>query len=97
MAVVFDAVSAAHQAISDGDTTRAGSMLATVQELSGALGLDLAAAGTGGDDEIDALVAQRDASRADRDFATADAIRDELAARGVVLEDTPNGTIWHRA
>jgi len=97
MAVVFDAVSAAHQAMGDGATTRAAAMLATVHELTRAFGLDLASAETGGDAEIDALVAQRDAARAGRDFAAADAIRDELAARGVVLEDTPNGTIWHRA
>ena len=46
--------------------------------------------------EIDALVAQRTQARADRQFDRADAIRDELKARGIVLEDTPHGTIWHR-
>jgi cysteinyl-tRNA synthetase len=45
---------------------------------------------------IDALVAERMAARKGRDFARADAIRQELAARGVVLEDTPHGTVWHR-
>jgi cysteinyl-tRNA synthetase len=48
------------------------------------------------DADIDALVAERTAARAERDFARADAIRDQLADRGIVLEDTPHGTIWHR-
>ena len=51
-----------------------------------------------GDDagEIEALVAERVAARRSRDFARADAIRDDLAARGVALEDGPDGTAWRR-
>ena len=54
----------------------------------------------GGDDDaeaIEALVAERSAAKKERDFARADAIRDELAARGVILEDTAAGTTWKRA
>ncbi len=46
---------------------------------------------------IDALLAERCAARADKDFATSDRIRDELADQGVVLEDGPVGTTWRRA
>jgi cysteinyl-tRNA synthetase len=44
--------------------------------------------------EIEALIEQRNAARRERDFARADAIRDELAARGIELEDTREGTRW---
>ena len=48
------------------------------------------------DPEIDALVSARTEARASKDFAEADRIRDELTARGIVVEDTPNGPVWHR-
>jgi len=51
-----------------------------------------------GDDdaEIDALVAARIAARQARDFKESDRLRDELKARGVLLEDSPSGTTWRR-
>jgi cysteinyl-tRNA synthetase len=54
--------------------------------------------GAGGDDaEIDNLVEQRLAARKARDFALADRLRAQLAMRGIVLEDRPNGTTeWRR-
>ena len=48
------------------------------------------------DAAIEALVAERVEARARRDFARADAIRAELAQRGIVVEDTPHGPVWHR-
>ena len=43
---------------------------------------------------VEERIAARAAARADRDFAQADAIRDELLDRGVALEDGPSGTRW---
>ena len=49
------------------------------------------------DSEIEALIEQRTAARKERNWAEADRIRDELKARGIILEDTPQGVKWSRA
>lgn len=48
------------------------------------------------DDEIEALIAERNAARKNRDFARSDEIRDQLLAMDIVLEDTRQGTRWKR-
>ncbi|MEM9998971.1 MAG: cysteine--tRNA ligase [Bacteroidota bacterium] len=47
--------------------------------------------------QVEALILERQIARAARDFTRADAIRDEIAALGVELKDTPQGTTWQRA
>lgn len=47
-------------------------------------------------EEIEALIEERQQARKNKDWATADRIRDELSARGIVLKDTPSGVQWSR-
>jgi cysteinyl-tRNA synthetase len=60
------------------------------------LGDDPDADQSGSDERIDALVAERAAARAAKDFATSDRIRDELAAEGIEVVDTATGSTWRR-
>ncbi|MBM3956628.1 MAG: class I tRNA ligase family protein, partial [Gemmatimonadetes bacterium] len=73
---------------------------ATLRRLAGVLGLTLAEplpkAGALSEDEIDALILERAALRARKRFDEADAIRARLAAQGVLLRDSPEGTTWSR-
>ncbi len=49
------------------------------------------------DEEIEVMIARRDEARANKDYAAADRIRDELQERGILLEDTPHGTRWKKS
>ena len=49
------------------------------------------------DEDIEALIAERQQARKDKNFARADEIRDELTAKGIILEDTREGVRWKRA
>jgi cysteinyl-tRNA synthetase len=48
------------------------------------------------DADIEALIEEREQARRDRDFARSDEIRDQLGARGIILEDTKDGVRWKR-
>lgn len=94
-----DAVTAVFELIRDVNTQiRSGSSgeyargaLDMLEELSGVLGLTLAGEDEGVDDEIQALVDERQTARKARNFARADEIRDILKEKGYAVEDTPQG------
>jgi cysteinyl-tRNA synthetase len=64
-----------------------------IEELLGSLGLTTAVTA---EDGVAQLLTERDEARARSDWARADTVRDGLAAIGIVVEDTPDGSRWHR-
>jgi cysteinyl-tRNA synthetase len=97
LAFIFELVRDANTAIDEGQLDQAAPQVKTVRELCGALGLEVGHDEVQLDEDIAMLVAERDAAREAKDFARADQIRDDLLAQGIVLEDTPQGTVWRRA
>lgn len=68
----------------------------TFMELAGVLGILYRREEGDEDGAIEALLEERKAARANKDFARADAIRDELFEKGIAIEDTREGTLWKR-
>ncbi len=96
LAGIFDLVSAAHSAADAGDQDRADTLARTAAVLLAALGVSLRGESGEVDEASAQLVAQRDEARQAKDYARADALRDELVALGWTVEDTPAGTAIHR-
>jgi cysteinyl-tRNA synthetase len=105
LAIVHESVRDGNAALAAGDAAGTAKLLAEVRAMLAVLGLDPLAAPWGAGDPggdlrsvVDVLISvaldQRQAARARKDFAAADAIRDQLLSAGVVVEDTPRGPRW---
>jgi cysteinyl-tRNA synthetase len=105
VAAVHETVREGNTALAAGDDAAVAGALGPVRAMLAVLGLDPLDprwAGSGGNGRLaevtDGLVRlaleQRQAARARKDFATADAVRDQLTALGVQVEDTPQGPRW---
>lgn len=98
IAAIFELVRDVNTALTDnGSRAFASECLARVRELCDVLGIIEKQEDTSLDSEIETMIEQRQAARKAKNFAEADRIRDELAAKGIILEDTPQGVKWHRA
>ncbi len=78
------------------DKTQLAQALALFDELCDVLGILYQKQSTDLDGQVEALIQQRTEARKAKDFATADAIRDQLKKMGIALEDTANGVKWSR-
>ncbi|HUI47317.1 MAG TPA: cysteine--tRNA ligase [Acidimicrobiia bacterium] len=96
LAYVFELVRDANVALDEGLHATAATAFSTVKVLTAALGIELRADAPTADADIDALVHKREEARRAKDWAEADRIRDELAARDIFVEDTPRGPVWRR-
>ncbi len=105
LAVVHGLVREGNTALDAGDVAAASRAASCVRATTGVLGLDPlgadSASGGGGDAArqalgalVESMLEQRQKARANRDFATADGLRDELLAAGVSVEDGPDGSTW---
>ncbi|MPZ63034.1 MAG: cysteine--tRNA ligase [Propionibacteriales bacterium] len=107
VAAIHDVVHEGNKLLADGDSPALRGNLASVRAMLDVLGVDpLAdnwrrASGAEGsglrfalDSLVGALLRQREEARGSRDFATADAVRDQLHAAGIEVEDTPSGPRW---
>ena len=105
LAVIFDAVRRGNVCLDENKPQEAKEAYHLVQELSRSLGLGSEAEERTGRmasglsvQEVNSLVREREGARKRKDFAAADAIREDLRSRGIELEDIPSGeTIWRSA
>jgi cysteinyl-tRNA synthetase len=105
LAILQGRVSEGNSLLAAGSSTALAAVLAEVRSMLDVLGLDPLSStwDRGGDDAasaqvidslVEGLLEQRQQARATKDFATADRVRDQLAAAGIEIEDTPQGARW---
>ena len=92
VALVFDLVTRANTALAAGDLEAVAGPARAALEICAAVGLELDEGGAEVPDAVLEVARQRDEARAAKDWARADALRDQLVADGWVVEDTPAGT-----
>ncbi|ASR38328.1 cysteine--tRNA ligase [Prauserella marina] len=103
-AVLHNTVRDGNAALDAADSAKAVELAETVRAMTSVLGVDPLSTAWADTEEssgtdalgslVEAMLAMRQQARADKDFAKADAIRDQLTHAGIAVEDTPNGPMW---
>ena len=96
VAAVFELVKDINTSILDKEVSKnvCQTAAAVFDELCDVLGILYNRKNNDVDSDIEALIEERQQARANKDWATADRIRDELKAKGIILRDTPQGVTW---
>ena len=97
ISAIFELVKLANTTVKDGSRGYAELLLNTIEKLCDILGIITEQKEEMLDEEIEALIAERQAARKERNFARADEIRNLLLEKGIILEDTRAGVRWKRA
>ncbi len=97
LAAVFELVRESNTRISTGSSKGLVRMvMKLMEELTGLLGLEIGGGAGKIDKEVEGMIKEREKARQEKNYARADSIRDSLADKGIILEDTPQGTRWKR-
>lgn len=96
IAAIFDLVSDINTEIINKNVSKnvVEKAISMFDELTGVLGIVYNRKSNEVDADIEALIEKRQEARKNKDWATADKIRDELKAKGIILKDTPQGVTW---
>lgn len=96
IAAIFDLVSDINTEIINKEVSKnvVEKAISMFDELTGVLGIVYNRKSNEVDADIEALIEKRQEARKNKDWATADKIRDELKAKGIILKDTPQGVTW---
>jgi len=97
ISAIFELVKLANTTVKDGSKAYAGLLLDTIEKLCDILGIITEQKEEMLDEEIESLIAERQAARKAKNFARADEIRNLLLEKGIILEDTRAGVRWKRA
>ncbi|PIE55099.1 MAG: cysteine--tRNA ligase [Dethiosulfovibrio peptidovorans] len=102
LGAVFEAISSTNSYVKTAETLDPkavdviGGFFRDLDQVMGLMALDESSSGVVDGERIEELIRKREQARSAKDFTTSDAIRDELAAQGILLEDTPQGTKWKK-